>query len=577
MDDTFSGWSFSQTDRAEDLLAQVLEPLPMSGQVQASNRVKLTWDPIVFQEYAGGYEACIKDNIDGPCVTSLGVTDSKEDTSLVVSGLKPNTEYLLALVTKTYANERNQNTVTSRVSGAVSVQTGPEVLTAFPLWDSQPGFFTGMAFSNYGEADTEVSLTAWTENGQKQLVPVNPSPFNVGTGKQYARLGSELFGAEEFYQGFSWVEVSSDQLMGSFFTFGSTDMQMLDGAVTQSRPSRELYFTTPLVSGILPKYGETENVNIALINPFENSARLTLTLIQRDSIVDQIQRDIPGKGILYATGEELFPSAYVKDLCFLQVETTSGPGVIGFARADYPESGTTYGMNAFAPSSAETLYSAQLASGPGAGGSGMETHIRLLNTTDETRTLTFKAFAEDGSLLVEPKVRKLLSRRILKERAWTFFDFEGDAAIGSLVIEVDSGGVVGDVIFTPFEGIEYAAALPLQTRPVKEAVFNHIANSDDIYTGLAFFNPNEEETQITIVAKRGDGTEAGTRQITLAPGHRISRTLADPDMLPGTASQLDGFISISSTQPIICQQLYGSIDLRFLAAVPPTTSYTEMF
>lgn len=207
----------------------------------------------------------------------------------------------------------------------------------------------------------------------------------------------------------------------------------------------------------------------------------------------------------------------------------------------------------------------------------METHIRLLNTTDETRTLTFKAFAEDGSLLVEPKVRKLLSRRILKERAWTFFDFEGDAAIGSLVIEVDSGGVVGDVIFTPFEGIEYAAALPLQTRPVKEAVFNHIANSDDIYTGLAFFNPNEEETQITIVAKRGDGTEAGTRQITLAPGHRISRTLADPDMLPGTASQLDGFISISSTQPIICQQLYGSIDLRFLAAVPPTTSYTEMF
>ena len=133
------------------------------------------------------------------------------------------------------------------------------------------------------------------------------------------------------------------------------------------------------------------------------------------------------------------------------------------------------------------------------------------------------------------------------------------------------------MIFTPFEGIEYAAAMPLQTKPVTEAVFNHIANSEDIYTGLAFFNPGEESAEITVIAKRGDGTEAGTRVLNLGPGERISRTLKDPDMLPETASLLNGFISIISTQPLICQQLYGGTDLQFLAAVPPTTGYGSMF
>ena len=96
-------------------------------------------------------------------------------------------------------------------------------------------------------------------------------------------------------------------------------------------------------------------------------------------------------------------------------------------------------------------------------------------------------------------------------------------------------------------------------------------------SGLAFFNPGQEAVQITLLAKRGDGTVAGTKQLTLGPGERISRTLKDPDMLPETASLLNGFISVAATQPIICQQLYGGTDLQFLAAVPPTTSYGTMF
>ena len=207
----------------------------------------------------------------------------------------------------------------------------------------------------------------------------------------------------------------------------------------------------------------------------------------------------------------------------------------------------------------------------------METHIRLGNPMYEDREATFTAIAEDGSLLADPVTRTIEARTAGGFRASELFDFPTDASVGSLVVELDAGGVIGDVVFTPWSGVEYAAAMPLQARPVTEAIFNHIANSDEIYTGLAFFNPGDEETEIAIEARNAAGVITGTKVISLGPGERISRTLKDPDMLPGTASQLNGFISILATKPVVCQQLYGGTALQFLAAVPPTTGWGSMF
>ena len=585
LDDFFRGWDKSQTIAPENFQVRSLDFNPVPGLTWGSNRIKLSWDPIVYKEDDGGYEACIKESAEGLCLSYAGLTHDKNQTSMVVSGLKPNFQYFIDLFAKTYPHLEyrsgrpdNHSTVTSQGSGVVSITSGGTSVTAFPLWEQKPGTFTGLAFSNYGESDTELSLTAWDEGGHKQNIPVNPSQFTVGSGEQHARLGVEYFGAGEVAEQISWIEASSSQLVGSFFTFGSTDMRMLDGAVTQSRPSRRLWFTNPMAGGVLPDAGETPLVKIAMINPMEDPVDLVLRLIKRSEPAATVNRTIPAKGLLLASGEELFGNVTQPAECYLEVDTTAGAGVIGFSRVDFPDAGTTFALNAIEPTYTEILYSAQLASGPGTGNGGMETHIRLINLTEGTKDITFSAIAEDGTPLAEPVTRRLLRGNVRTYTAGKIFDFAGDLAVGSLVIESNAGGVVGDVIFTPFEGVEYAAAMPLQTRPVKEAVFNHIANSEDIYTGLAFFNPGEETAEITIiVAKRGDGTEAGTKQISLAPGHRISRTLKDADMLPGTANLLNGFISISSTQPVICQQLYGSTDLHYLAAVPPTTSYTGMF
>ncbi len=492
---SFPGWSLRQTVCPLNIGLEIPDHLFPTGTAPGetssggSNLVKLTWDPIIFQDFDGGYEVCLKESAEGSCLQGAGITGYKSESSLVISNLKPGTEYFFEIVSKTYPMEnKNPNTVTSTPSDTYSITTGRTAVTAFPLWKMESGNFIGMAFSNYGNEHADFVLTAYDENGLIQSVPQNPSLFSVDGGSQFARIGTEMFGiTPDIPKKLSWIEATSDQLAGSFFTFGSTDLRMLDGAVTQSRPSRHLWFSRPLPAGIPADPEEPVEIYFSLVNPMDAEAELTISLVRDNETIREAESTIAAKGMLYFTPEELFGTQALPEDGFIEVKVTEGTGVIGFSRVVFPETKTTLGLNAAEPSSAENLYSAQLASGPAAGTTGMETHIRLVNSMYEDREATFTAVAEDGALLADPVTRTMEARTAAGFRASELFDFPTDASIGSLVVELDAGGVIGDVVFTPWSGVEYAAAMPLQARPVTEAVFNHIANSDEIYNRFGLF------------------------------------------------------------------------------------------
>ena len=64
---------------------------------------------------------------------------------------------------------------------------------------------------------------------------------------------------------------------------------------------------------------------------------------------------------------------------------------------------------------------------------------------------------------------------------------QGESFVGSLIVEADGDGVLGDVIFGDSENLAYAASLPLQTQAFTEALFNQVANVSGFFTGLASF------------------------------------------------------------------------------------------
>jgi hypothetical protein len=140
--------------------------------------------------------------------------------------------------------------------------------------------------------------------------------------------------------------------------------------------------------------------------------------------------------------------------------------------------------------------------------------------------------------------------------------------VGSLRVEANGAGVIGDVIFGDPASFRYAAALPLQSEKFTRAVFSQVANVAPFFTGLAIYNPGTVAAQVTIEVYNATGALAGQATVPVGAGQRISRLVSQ--LVPATASQAGGYVSIRSTQAIIAQQLFGDNGSNFLSAVPPT-------
>lgn len=171
--------------------------------------------------------------------------------------------------------------------------------------------------------------------------------------------------------------------------------------------------------------------------------------------------------------------------------------------------------------------------------------------------------------------------------------------VGSIVAEVEGGGVVGDVIFgdpgddatgTP-EIINYAAALPLQETLFTEGLFIQVANGSlepddpedpfqDLFTRLVLFNPNDEPADLTIKVFDSLGNLVGEARppaepnspvqpsLSLGPGERLDQLVED--LVPESADQIGGFIRVESTQPLAGQEVVGNEALDYTSALPPT-------
>ena len=64
--------------------------------------------------------------------------------------------------------------------------------------------------------------------------------------------------------------------------------------------------------------------------------------------------------------------------------------------------------------------------------------------------------------------------------------------VGSLELQADGPGVVGDVLFGDPTAGSYAAALQLQTQTFTEGIFSQVVNTQDFFTGLALYNPQDQ-------------------------------------------------------------------------------------
>ena len=425
----------------------------------------------------------------------------------------------------------------------------------FPVLPQGPDGFNGLAILNRSSETAQLDLELFI-NGVSEMGTLEIEP-----GVQVARLVSEIFGENAAAP--AWIRLDSEGTqLASLFQFGKSDLSQMDGGVAVSEQSTTFYFTR-VFDGPTAFRGQPASTTLSILNP--NSTPVTLRLTYVSPAGNQIfVLLIRPDSFLFESASGLFgenlSGGYVK------AEVIQGDGAAGFEIIELPDSSTVLGLNAALENSSSQIFSAQLAIQE-----GLFTNLNLVNTTSETRSVTLTAVDSDGSNLGDPVQMSLEAGAQFAQDAGAVFVDPGQDFTGSLRVDSDSPGVVGDVIFGDSANLNFAASGPLQTAAFQEAIFSHLVNAPGFFTGVALFNPGSADAEFTLEVVSSAGESVGQVTEFLSAGQRVSR-LVD-QFVTDSAGQVGGFVTIVSDQPLVGQMLFGvsgAHGVTLFSAVPPT-------
>jgi hypothetical protein len=446
--------------------------------------------------------------------------------------------------------------------GTISVNVASEFF--LPFYQADSDYYMGLAVSNFGPTAANVRFTGYGSDAQWLAYPDNPATLFLPPRSQQALLSFQLFGIDISTPQAGWLRITGDSPdLGALFQYGKYSTLSLDGAGATTAPLRSLRFTR-VFEGPNVFYGQSATTFLSISNPTAGPVAMTLNLLGAlagQSLAPQRTISLPANGVFYGTVAQIFNPALPVTNGWIDVQVTSGDGVVGFELLKFPDADTVIGLNAIGPEAPNHSFSAQLAVLP-----ETFTNLKLINTGALARSVVLHVIADDGSDLVPPITVHLEVGQSLEQDASELMGIQYGS--GSLHVEADGPGIIGDVLFGDPGSLKYAASCPLESRKFTQAVFSHIANGLNFFTGLAAVNPNAQTASITLDVYAMSGAKTGSTVITLGPRQRIAKLLNQ--FLPVSDGQMGGYIMLTSDLPILAQELYGDSRLNFMSAVPPS-------
>jgi hypothetical protein len=447
--------------------------------------------------------------------------------------------------------------------GTITVSVASQFL--LPFYQADENSYTGIAVSNYSAKSTNVRFSGLSPDGHLLPFANNPVTYFLAPQSQLAKLGSEIFGIAPSSLQAGWIRISGDIAeLGSISQWGDFSGTQLDGASALEQPSRQLRFTR-VYEGPGAFQGKAASTFVSMANPGSTPVTMTLSLLgsQPNQFLAPMKvLTLPPDGAIYGTVSQIFQENVNVTGGSLLAQVTSGDGIVGFEMIRFPEAKTVVGLNGVTGGAPNQSYSAQVAISP-----KNFTNIKLINTSTMSRSVMLHLIADNGSEPAPPVSLNLAVGQALERDAGQLFGLA--SAIGSLRVDASGPGVIGDVIFGDPANLASAAAAPLQTQRFSQALFSHVANGANFWTGLAVLNPNDQAATVTLDVISEAGIRTGSISLALAAGNRFARVLSEPTMVPASSGQMRGFIMLHSTLPVIGQELFGDTSMSFLSAVPP--------
>ncbi len=421
-----------------------------------------------------------------------------------------------------------------------------------PLLNRQAGEFLGLAMANVFdppvEPGPEAAGTAGT-SGRVLLRHYDPSGelqeeriVTIPAGRQNASLVEQLFPRATG----GWIEIIPfDPDLLSFALMGSNDLRYLDGSHLEAARSRRLVLPETHTAG-------EDQTWVYLVNPRSQTQQVTIQWVGEGGARASQQRELGPKSMLAFSVEQLFSTTDRGYLLVESDEPISGLEIFGNERR-------LGGLAGLIPSEGITqLMGAQLASS-----TQIETHLNLVNLGDEA-LVTLSAMDESGALLDQVSLPLSAGEQVnLPVRQ--IFELPNQPVVGWLAVRSLSGGLAGCVRFGD-PGGDFLAALPLQEQGAREFLLSQVAQTTEIFTGLALLNPNPETALASLEVFSREGQLSGVAFLVLGPRQKLARLLSE--LVPEITQQSGGFIRVRSTHPLAGFELFGDQELTFLSAVP---------
>ncbi|MFB3906390.1 MAG: right-handed parallel beta-helix repeat-containing protein [Acidobacteriota bacterium] len=412
-----------------------------------------------------------------------------------------------------------------------------------PVLSTKAGEFVGYALVNASAETCAVRLRGFDGSGAQFGSVVQKE---IAAGAQLSLLLTETF--QPLKEG--WIEIRSDKPdLVSFSLLGDDSLTRMDGAQLAAAISADL---------LLPdvRATATENTEIFIVNPNPEKVDMTVTWIS-DSGASVRDLSLPAHGSSVLSTAQFFGrqgSGYVT----VRAKDSADKGIFAMELLRNRDSfAGLLSLDIYQASS--ELLGAQLAVGK-----DLETILSVVNL-GATADITFQAFNEAGRLLKTATITQLSPNSIFTAPASEIFGFEQEV-VGWVRISAGTGAkLLGSVSFSD-NGGGYLAALPLQSHGARESVFGHVAQTPQVFSGIALLNPTDEYAQISLEVFDRAGNRRGIALFELSPNEKRAQLLSE--YIPDVGQQEGGFVRVRSNVAVFGFELFGNADLSFMSAVP---------
>ncbi len=427
--------------------------------------------------------------------------------------------------------------------GALEYNSKTWIPLILPVLSSRMDEFVGLAMVNTSAETAHVALTGFDVSGSQVGASYQK---DVPGGSQFSILLSEaLPGLKQ-----GWVRITSNKpdLM-SFSLLGNSGLSQMDGAELSSAISSKLLFPEIRAQATRDTQMYIVNPNaedVGVVLTFHSTIRdypLTFTVKAHGSLAQAFSKTF---GSYSGSGGYLTIEAKDQKPVFAMEIFSNGQSIAGLL-----------GLDMTRPQA--TLFGAQLAST-----SAVDTILNVINLGTAAVDVTLEAFDEAGTLVKSVTVTKLAAGRQYRKPASEIFGL-GQDIVGWARISAKDGKLLGCLSFSDTGG-NFMASLPLQSLGAREFVLGHVAQTDEVFTGVTLLNAGTGYAEVSLEVLDKAGASKGMALFELKPNEKRARLLTE--YVPALAKQEGGFVRVRSSAPVFGFELFGHNLLRFMSAVP---------